>query len=70
MQSISHIIVQIVLMAAQGVNIWIPLIPVKYQPLAALILATLQGIVGITNHYFNPDGTPAQASWQPPVKKL
>lgn len=68
MQSVSHIAAQLVLTAAQGANLWTPLIPQKHQPLAALILATLQGTIGILNHYFNPDGTPAQAAWEPPKK--
>jgi hypothetical protein len=31
-------------------------IPVKYEPIIVLAVSTLQGIVGLINHYYAPSG--------------
>lgn len=42
------------------------LVPAKYQPAVALVVALAQGAVAWRSHYFNPDGSPASVSYQKP----
>lgn len=42
------------------------IIPPKYQPAVALVVALAQGAVAWRAHYLNPDGTPASVGYQKP----
>lgn len=55
-----HSITQILLMILHGINLFSGLVPPKYQPIVLFVIATLQGAVGVINHYYNPDGTTAK----------
>ena len=61
-----NFIVQLLALAAQGLNQITDLLPPKGKFWAAVALSAIQGLTGVLAHFTNPDGTPAEA---PYVKK-
>lgn len=59
----TQLIFQSLTLAAHGINMFSGLVPAKYQPYIALLLALVNAGLGWYAHYYNPDGTPAQAAW-------
>lgn len=61
-----NFIVQILALAAHGLNQVTDLLPPKGKFWATVALSAIQGTAGVLAHFANPDGTPAEA---PYVKK-
>lgn len=59
----TQLIFQGLTLAGHGINMFSGLVPAKYQPYVALLLALINAGLGWYAHYYNPDGTPAQAAW-------
>ena len=53
----THLIVQAIGVAAQIANQVTPVVPPKYQGVAAGVIAILQGVTAILAHYSTPAGT-------------
>lgn len=58
-----HLLYQGLTLGAHAVNLFSGVVPAKYQPFVSLALALVNAGLAWYNHYFNPDGTPAQAAW-------
>ena len=64
----TNAVVQTAALVAQVVNQTVPVLPPRGQFWALVVLSVLQGLSGVLAHFSNPDGTPAAAAYQPPVK--
>lgn len=62
MKSKTHIIVQLLLTLVQLGNAFSESAG-KYKFAVLAGVSILQAVVGVLNHYFNPDGTAAEVSW-------
>jgi len=58
-----HLLYQLLLLVGQGVNMFGGIVPTKYQPFVAFALGLSQLGLGLYNHYYNPDGTPAKVAY-------
>ena len=65
-----NIAFQVAATAGQLAQVYDPIIPPPYGGMAQGIAALIQATVGIIAHNFNPDGTPSQAPYIPPVKPV
>ena len=61
----THLIWQALAMILQAANQYSDVLPPKWKPFAALGVGLIQVLLAWRAHYFNPDGTPAQAAWLP-----
>jgi hypothetical protein len=52
-------VVQILMLALQGLNQISDLLPVKAKFWAMIAISAIQGVVAVLAHFANPDGTPA-----------
>jgi hypothetical protein len=59
-----NLAVQIVGTAGQVFNLVGGLIPPHHQLVVAMVLGAFQAVVGVVNHNYNPDGTPASVAYQ------
>ena len=62
MRSKTHIVVQLLLTLAQLGNAFSGSAG-EYQVAVLACVTILQAVIGVLNHYFNPDGTAAEAPW-------
>lgn len=58
-----NVAIQMIALAAQGINASIDLLPGKGKFWAMVGLSVAQGAAGVLAHFANPDGTPAQAPY-------
>ena len=58
-----NILVQVVAGLAQVANLWSSLIPEDTRPYVTAGITTIQIVVGLVAHYYNPNGDPARAAW-------
>ena len=58
-----NILVQAVAGLAQVVNLWANLVPADARPYVTAAVTTIQIVVGLIAHYYNPNGEPARAPW-------
>jgi hypothetical protein len=63
MTSKTHIIAQVLAMLLQVLNMASGVVPPKYQPYVMFGIAVVQAGMGLYNHYYNPDGTPAAVAY-------
>jgi hypothetical protein len=61
-----NVMIQMLALAAQGINATQDLLPGKGKFWAMVALSVVQGATAVLAHFANPDGTPAEA---PYVKK-
>jgi hypothetical protein len=45
------------------------IVPAKYQPVIAAVIALISAMLGLVHQFYNPDGTKAQLPWVPPSPK-
>jgi hypothetical protein len=69
----AHGAIHAILMALQAANIgdiagYTHVLPPKYATAALFLVAAVQALIGVWNHYYNPDGTPAQVAYLPRPK--
>jgi hypothetical protein len=57
-------LVQLLMLAAQGINQAADLLPPRARFWATVAMAAVQGLVGVLAHFVNPDGTPAEVAYQ------
>ncbi len=57
-----NVIIQMLALAAQGINATQDLLPAKGKFWAMVALSAVQGVTAVLAHFSNPDGTSAQAS--------
>ena len=52
-------------------QIVIPTMPVppEWRPFMAALVAFAQGAQALLAQHYNPDGTPAECAWRPPIKR-
>ena len=60
-----NVAVQMLALAAQGLNASLDLLPGKGKFWAMVALSAVQGITAVLAHFRNPDGTPAAAPYIP-----
>ncbi len=61
-----NVLIQMLALAAQGLNATMDLLPAKGKFWAMVGLSAVQGVTAVLAHFANPDGTPAEAAY---VKK-
>jgi hypothetical protein len=61
-----NVLIQMLALAAQGLNASMDLLPAKGKFWAMVGLSAVQGVTAVLAHFANPDGTPAEAAY---VKK-
>lgn len=61
-----NVAIQMLALAAQGLNATMELLPGRGRFWAMVGLSAVQGVAAVLAHFANPDGTPAQA---PYIKK-
>jgi len=59
----ANVVIQMLALAAQGVNATQDFLPAKGKFWAMVALSALQGLAAVAAHFVNPDGTPAQAPY-------
>jgi hypothetical protein len=64
-----NMIVQILMILAQGYNQISDMIPDEHKTLAALIIGVVQAVTALLAHYANPDGSSVRTSYIPPKLK-
>ena len=62
----ANVLIQMLVLATQGINATQDFLPVKGKFWALVALSAVQGLTAVAAHFANPDGTPAQA---PYIKK-
>jgi hypothetical protein len=60
----THLVIQALLMIIQAGNAFSTVAPPNAQKYVALIVGLAQAGLAWYNHNFNPDGTPAEVSYQ------
>ncbi len=58
-----NVVIQMLALAAQGINATQDLLPGKGKFWAMVALSAVQGLTAVLAHFANPDGTPAQAPY-------
>lgn len=58
-----NVAIQMIALAAQGINASIALLPGKGKFWAMVALSVAQGAAGVLAHFANPDGSPAKAPY-------
>ncbi len=58
-----NVIIQMLALAAQGLNATQDLLPAKGKFWAMVALSAVQGVTAVLAHFSNPDGTSAQAPY-------
>jgi len=58
-----NVAIQILALAAQGINATQDFLPPKGKFWAMVALSAVQGLTAVLAHFANPDGTPAQAPY-------
>lgn len=53
-------VTQTLLLAIQALNQVGDLVPVKWRVAVAVAISILQGIIGVLQHFSNPDGSPSK----------
>lgn len=61
-------IFQVIAASSQAINLYSPIMPMKWQLWASTVISVAQGTAAIIAHNFNPDGTPAVLPYVPPQK--
>ena len=59
-----NVAVQMLALAAQGLNATLDLLPGKGKFWAMVGLSVVQGLAAVLAHFANPDGTPAAQPYQ------
>lgn len=59
-----HAFLQVLALVMQGLNYLSPLTPSVAKPWVAFVLLIGQAIMGLANHFYNPDGTPASVAYK------
>ncbi len=59
-----NVAIQMLALAAQGINQTQDLLPPRAQFWAMVALSAVQGAVAVLAHFANPDGTPALVAWR------
>lgn len=57
-----NVLIQMLALAAQGLNATMDLLPAKGKFWAMVGLSAVQGVTAVLAHFVNPDGTPAEAA--------
>ena len=65
----THVIFQLLAVVLQVLNFTSGVVPPHYQPYVMVVISVLQAALAAYNHYFNPDGTPAQSTPTAPLVK-
>ena len=58
-----NVLVQMLALAAQGLNATVELLPGRGKFWAMVGLSAVQGVTAVLAHFANPDGTPAQVAY-------
>jgi limonene-1,2-epoxide hydrolase len=58
-----NVAVQMLALAAQGLNATMELLPGRCKFWAMVGLSAVQGVTAVLAHFANPDGTPAQVAY-------
>jgi hypothetical protein len=58
-----NVVIQMLALAAQGLNATQDLLPAKGKFWAMVALSAVQGVTAVLAHFSNPDGTSAQAPY-------
>lgn len=58
-----NVAVQMLALAAQGLNATMELLPGRGKFWAMVGLSAVQGVTAVLAHFANPDGTPAQVAY-------
>jgi hypothetical protein len=58
-----NVAIQMLALAAQGLNATVELLPGRGKFWAMVGLSAVQGVTGVLAHFANPDGTPAQVAY-------
>jgi hypothetical protein len=58
-----NVAIQMLALAAQGINATQDLLPPKGRFWAMVALSAVQGVTAVLAHFVNPDGTPAEAPY-------
>lgn len=61
-------ILQAIMVTAQGINAFVPMLPPDAGSSVTLGLAAVQGVIAFVAHFRNPDGTTARMAYHPPMK--
>lgn len=66
LHTIAHFVAMLIhAIAALDISGFVGFLPHKTASWIMVIVGGAQSLIAIYNHFFNPDGTPAQAAWQP-----
>jgi hypothetical protein len=58
-----NVLIQMLALAAQGLNATVELLPGRGKFWAMVGLSAVQGVTAVLAHFANPDGTPAQVAY-------
>jgi len=58
-----NVAIQMLALAAQGLNATVELLPGRGKFWAMVGLSAVQGVTAVLAHFANPDGTPAQVAY-------
>ena len=58
-----NVAIQMLALAAQGINATQDLLPAKGKFWAMVTLSAVQGLTAVLAHFANPDGTPSEAPY-------
>ena len=58
-----NVFIQMLALAAQGLNATVELLPGRGKFWAMVGLSAVQGVTAVLAHFANPDGTPAQVAY-------
>lgn len=58
-----NVVIQMLALAAQGINATYDLLPDRARFWAMVALSVVQGATAVLAHFANPDGTPAEAPY-------
>jgi hypothetical protein len=58
-----NVLIQMLALAAQGLNATMELLPGRGKFWAMVGLSAVQGVTAVLAHFANPDGTPAQVAY-------
>lgn len=59
-----NVVIQMLALAAQGINATYDLLPGRAKFWAMVALSAVQGLTAVLAHFANPDGTPARIPYQ------
>lgn len=58
-----NVLIQMLALAAQGLNATVELLPGRGKFWAMVGLSAVQGVTAVLAHFANPDGTPARVAY-------